>query len=311
MNKQATPKPVWREWLESLGFALGIAFIIRTFLFGLYHVPTGSAEPNLLVGDRIWGNKLVYRFSPIKRGDLIICDNPVFDYAPAGSINNWWQHHVGIPIPFVGLHAGPDNWTKRVIGVPGDTVEGRIEDGKTAVYVNGSKLAEPYVNRLPLIVVERSKGFIPFNHFGPIPIPDFLTHTLKQIPYTYDPSKPYDQQPYYHMSDNAVVKQVGTGKPFFLLPGTPCIDQNGCRDTFGPLVIPAGKYWVMGDNRKGSLDSRWWGLLDEKLIHGRASFVIWSLDSEEAFWLFDFIKHPIDFCTKHMRWNRFFKGLSL
>jgi len=66
----------------------------------------------------------------------------------------------------------------------------------------------------------------------------------------------------------------------------------------------------MGDSRKNSVDSRWWLFLDEDFIHGRASFIIYSIDSQEAFWLFDLIKHPIDFWTKHVRWNRFFRGLN-
>jgi hypothetical protein len=65
----------------------------------------------------------------------------------------------------------------------------------------------------------------------------------------------------------------------------------------------------MGDNRKNSRDSRWWQFLDAEYIRSRASFVMWSIDSDEAFWFFDLIKHPIDFFTKHVRWNRFFKSL--
>ena len=49
---------------------------------------------------------------------------------------------------------------------------------------------------------------------------------------------------------------------------------------------------------------------DKKYIQGRVSFVIYSIDSEEAIWLFDLLKHPIDFWTKHIRWNRFFKTIN-
>ena len=62
----AITKPVWQQWAEALIFALVAAFILRNFFFGLYHVPTGSAEPTILVGDRVWGNKMIYYFSPIE-----------------------------------------------------------------------------------------------------------------------------------------------------------------------------------------------------------------------------------------------------
>lgn len=54
-------------------------------------------------------------------------------------------------------------------------------------------------------------------------------------------------------------------------------DVNGVpRDNFGPVVVPAGKFFVMGDNRDESLDSRYWGFADERSIKGRATFVYWS-----------------------------------
>ena len=54
-------------------------------------------------------------------------------------------------------------------------------------------------------------------------------------------------------------------------------------------------YWAMGDNRLGSCDSRFWGPLDGRMIHGKILCRIWSVDSCEWLWLWDLIKHPIDF----------------
>ena len=59
----------------------------------------------------------------------------------------------------------------------------------------------------------------------------------------------------------------------------------------------------MGDNRRGSFDSRGWGVLKGDLIHGRILFRLWSSDSDESWWILDLIKHPIDF-WKRMRWSR-------
>ncbi len=107
-------KPVWRQWLEALVIAGVVALLLRHFVFGLYHVPTGSAEPTILVGDRAWGNKLAYTFGSIERGDLIIFDNPQHKYEKAGWLKRAWQKYVGLPIPFLGIGAGPINVTKRV-----------------------------------------------------------------------------------------------------------------------------------------------------------------------------------------------------
>lgn len=305
-------KPMWRQWVEAVGIALVLALILRNFVFGLYHVPTGSAEKNILVGDRIWGNKMAYFFSEVKRGELVIFDNPTFDYDQEGSFKYYWQRYIGLPIPLLGLTGGPDNWVKRVIAVPGDIIEGRMEDGKTAVYRNGKKLDEPYVNTLPLIALRKTYGLIPLTHVGPFQIPSFLRYDTKIVNYTYDPSQSFEDQPYYTMTAEEVVRKIGSNQPELLMPFTATPDYRTYRnvDVFGPFKVPEGKYWVMGDSRKNSVDSRWWLFLDEKLVHGRASFVIYSVDSEEAFWLFDLIKHPIDFWTKHVRWNRFLSGLD-
>ena len=85
---------------------------------------------------------------------------------------------------------------------------------------------------------------------------------------------------------------------------------NESVDAFGPITLKENMYWAMGDNRKNSHDSRNWGALHGDTIKGRASFVIFSIDSQEQFWLFDIIKRPLTFWTKQIRWNRFFKSLN-
>ncbi len=307
-------KPIWRQWTEAVVVAFVLALIFRNFIFGLYHVPTGSAEPNILVGDRIWGNKMAYFFGKPKHEDLVIFDNPEFVYNQPSGLRHLWQRYVGFPVPLLGLDVGPDNWVKRVIACPGDTIEGRLEDGKTVIYRNGKKLSEPYVNAFPLIKAKKEVGFFDGENFGPLPVPSFLRFMNKTVRYTFDPSLPLGKQPYYTLTEKEAQRSWSSGAYELDYPFTPSYsygysDQR-CVDSFGPFTLPEGKYWAMGDSRKNSRDSRYWLFLDEKLIHGRASFIIYSVDSEEICWLFDLLKHPIDFWTKHMRWNRFFKGLG-
>jgi len=309
-------KPVLQQWIEAIVIAVVLAIVLRNFVFGLYHVPTGSAEPNILVGDRIWGNKMAYYFSEPKHGDLVIFDNPEVKYDKSNIIKYWWQKYIGFPVPLLGLSGGPDNWVKRVIAVPGDVIEGKLEDGKPVVYINGQKLNETYVNSYPLVRCRKSKGLIPLDSFGPFVVPEFLRlSTRDDYNYTYDPSKSLDEQPFYRLNPDEIVMNSETGKPIFAQPYSPTygFDYSQrtffCVDVFGPFTVPEGKYWMMGDSRKNSRDSRWWHFLDSERVHGRASFIIYSIDSEEPFWLFELVKHPIDFWTKSIRFGRFFRPL--
>ncbi len=310
-------KPAWRQWIEAIVVAGSLVFVLRTYIFGLYHVPTGSAEPTILVGDRIWGNKMSYYLDKIKHGDSVIFDNPEFVFDRSSAINYYWQKYVGFPIPILGLSGGPDNWVKRVIAIPGDVLEGRVENGKTVIYRNGKKLDEVgYVNPYPLIRLMKSTGFIPLDSIGPLLIPSFLRKITKMVDYTYDPTKTFEKQPFYSMKSNQIVRRADytTILSRAYSPTYRYASINGSSgssvDSFGPIRIPEGKYWVMGDSRKNSKDSRFWGFLDEDLIHGRASFVIYSVDSEEPLWIFELIKHPIDFWFKSIRWNRFLKWIK-
>jgi len=302
-------KPVWREWVEHIVFAAAAAFVIRTFIFGIYHVPTGSAEPNILVGDRLWGNKFVYFVHKPKHGDLVIFNDPEFAYSPS-RLKRLWQEYVGLGL-FGLAPVGPENWVKRVIAVPGDTIEGRVEGGKTVIYRNGEKLYEPYINPYPLIRMRKESGFFDRDTFMGRLVPPFLRKRTREVNYTYDPTVPFDAQPFYHITEDEIIRDYRTGELSLAWPRDPWFIPYLRRnvDTFGPFVVPAGKYWVQGDSRRNSRDSRFWTFLDEKFVLGRASFVIFSLDSEESFWGFSLLKDPVAFFTRIIRYNRLLKPL--
>jgi signal peptidase I len=108
-------KSIFREYFESLIVAVILALFVRTWVFQAFKIPTGSMEPNLLVGDHLIVNKMT--FSDVHRGDVIVFKFP----------------------------KEPErDFIKRVIGLPGD----KIELKRKTVYVNGQALTEPYAHFL-------------------------------------------------------------------------------------------------------------------------------------------------------------------
>jgi signal peptidase I len=268
------------QYIEAFIIILPIAFVIRTFFYGLYQVPTGSMETTMLVGERFFADKLSVWFHPPQRGEIIAFNDPTYPYSD-NAVKNWWQRYVW----------GPSNWTKRLIGEPGDRVVGKIENGHPEVYVNGEKLNEPYLNPNPLIAVwEGGRPNVQDVYLGNKRWCD------NRIVYkSYDPAKSWNEQPFYRINPEHIV--LVKGKPELRNPATPNPD-----DEFDVILGP-NEYWAMGDNREGSWDSRGWGKLDGRLIHGKIKFRIWSSDSSEAWWIKDLLFHPIDF-WKRIRWDR-------
>jgi signal peptidase I len=114
---QRTPKIIL-EWTLLIGGALLIAFLIKTFLFQAFYIPSESMTPTLQVGDRVLVNKLSYRLHDVNRGDVVVFeapDDPNTD--------------------------GVKDLVKRVIGLPGETVT--LQGGH--VFVDGRQLEESYL----------------------------------------------------------------------------------------------------------------------------------------------------------------------
>ena len=111
------------------------------------------------------------------------------------------------------------------------------------MYRNGQKLDEPYLNKYPLITVVKD------NHI--------------QSPRSYDPSRPYNDQPFYNFTDYEALlgKRWAEmhGQEWLLMPGTPSFDHHGRNVDIYDVHLGPNQYWCMGDNRLGSKDSRFLG----------------------------------------------------
>ena len=186
-------KSTAREYFESIVVAVILALFIRTFVVQAFKIPTGSMEPNLLVGDHLLVNKFVFAptasgaeqaalpIRDIRRGDIVVFKFP---------------------------EEPERDFIKRVIGLPGETVELRARQ----VYINGQRIQESYAHYM--------------------------------FPQGQD-------------------------------------DEHGSfdvREKYGPVTVPAGHFFMMGDNRDNSQDSRYWGFLPAHYVKGRALMIYWSFE---------------------------------
>jgi len=224
---RSASQSVW-EWTKSIAVALVIWFFLRALLIQAFHIPSPSMENTLLIGDFLFVNKALYgaeipvvkkRLPAIReprRLDVVVFDSP---------------------------ESPGTNVVKRIVGVPGDTLE--MVDN--TVYLDGAKLEEPYAIRTDPLV---------------------------------DPEDPRMRAWQMHHLEGR--------------------DPHGYRPTlktWGPLVVPPDSFFVMGDNRDNSYDSRYWGFLGRDRIEGRPLFIYYSFDQTRV--------SPLPFLTA-IRWRRIF-----
>ncbi|MGH9767572.1 MAG: signal peptidase I [Blastocatellia bacterium] len=217
------PKSAIREFLEQALITVIMALFLMTFIAQAVTVPTGSMQNTINIGDHLFVNKFIFgkptrvlgRLLPtreIKRGDIIVFKLP--------------------DDPKV-------NYVKRVIGLPGETVQVK---GRR-VFVNGEELAEeralvrltgPQEPELPIVRVE-----------------------------------PKPKGAWYRVFHD--VERSSDGDDFELNHGV----KFGVSE---PVKVPEGKYFVMGDSRDNSQDSRYWGFVPRENIFARALYVHLSFD---------------------------------
>ncbi|MBX3138455.1 signal peptidase I [Candidatus Obscuribacterales bacterium] len=130
------------EVVQTLVMAFAIFLVVKAFIAEARYIPSSSMEPTLNINDRILVEKLTSRFfgRQVERGDIIVFFPPTIE---TGVPDNPLLQSVG-GLPF--LSEGPPVFVKRVVGIPGDTIEVKSGQG---VFINGKKLDEPYVKELP------------------------------------------------------------------------------------------------------------------------------------------------------------------
>ncbi len=265
----APPRSVLREYFESLVITTIMALFGMTFIVQAVKVPTGSMQNTILIGDHLLVNKFIFApgetlpFLPqreIRRGDIVVFKYPGNQYDPNR------DKYDETSVPYV------TNFVKRVVGLPGDRIEVRGD----RVLINGKPLDERRVTAIDP---------------GDNELEDHPGH--KAPLETLDTPPPKGDGPYtvYYSPATRSARNDGA-------------DLRAWADFhFGvngrPTVVPEDSYFVMGDNRENSLDSRAWGFVRRDLIIGRAMFVYWSYDQSapsSGFFLLDFIQNS--------RWDR-------
>ena len=190
-------KSTVREYFESIVIAVILALFVRTWVVQAFKIPTGSMENNLLIGDHLLVNKFAVGPTATSLERALL---------PVKTI-----HRQDI-IVFKYPEEPERDYIKRVIGLPGETVE--VKEKK--VYINNQPLEEPYAHFL-----------------APAATPSEFRE----------------------------------------------ITSFDVRERYGPVTVPANQYFVMGDNRDNSQDSRYWGFLPRDYIKGKALVIYWSYEA--------------------------------
>jgi signal peptidase I len=226
--KKPAEKESWVETVKTVVYALLIALVIRTFLFQPFNIPSGSMEATLLVGDYLFVEKYAYGYSrysfPLGLG-------------PFGGRIFGSQPERGDIVVFKFPRDNSTDYIKRVIGLPGDTIQ--MVDGR--LILNGK-------------AVKRA------------PAPDYV-----------------ETENGYRNVVKRWRETLPNGKSYLTLDR----DPNGTYDNTGVYTVPAGHYFMMGDNRDNSADSRAdVGYVPAVNLVGKAELIFFSTDGSAHFWEF-------------------------
>lgn len=234
-------RPIWLEFTADLFPVIAFIFILRSFLFEPFKIPSGSMIPTLQVGDFILVNKFTYgiRFPVInkkmidigqpQRGDVVVFRYPVDESV---------------------------DYIKRVVGVPGDIIQ-YVDKRLT---VNGQAFQYEPIKNIPQVSQSDEQIL-----FGNIP------NDLK--PRHFNETYPGSLGGVKHLIENDPTRPSGFASTF--VKENAFVNMENCDYSASGFTckVPAGSYFMMGDNRDNSLDSRYWGFVPEKNLVGKAIFI--------------------------------------
>lgn len=254
------PKSLFREYFESLTVTLVMALFGMTFILQAVTVPTGSMQNTILIGDYLIVNKFI--FNP---------GGQPLPFLPMREIKR--GDIIVFKYPGNSVDPGSDrerglvkyqlNYVKRVIGLPGEKVEFR----NNQVFINDKPLPE---HRM----------------IGDTEIKDAALDVQE-----YEPREPDDQWTVYYNRRTAAAVRSGMKLP---------TRQYNFGVEGKPMIVPENSFFVMGDARDDSDDSRGWGFVPRELVIGRAMFVYWSCDRGAS-------NGSMIGCLTHPRFDRILK----
>jgi len=266
-KEEKTPKQKSIEFVKNLLFALVAALLIKSFLIETSRVPTGSMETTIKVGDFLFVNKFIYGSSsprniPFTNIALPYFQLPAFADPEKGDIVVF--EYPGDRDQLVPTEIS--NYVKRCIATPGDTIEIKNK----VVFINGKESPIPshiqYLEELPNPVGVASFGIFPKgaqwnkDNYGPYIIPkvgDIIELNLDNIDW-------------WH----TIIDREFSERVVKVLDGKITIKGNEVSS----YTIQKDYYFMMGDNRDDSADSRYWGLVPRDLVVGEALMIYWSWD---------------------------------
>lgn len=272
------------EYGKTILITLLAALVLKLFVVDAYRIPSTSMENTLQVGDFLLVNKLAYGLHTPRRLPFTATSFSSFTLPLFRSV------HRGDVIVFE-FPGGRDevkpsesaNYIKRCIGLPGDTVE--IRFGK--VFVNGIEISFPLHGRNTTHPADNAfrhnaemfpegSAFSDVN-YGPVVVPK-RNDILKINPATFS-----HWQIFIQREGHAIQFTVDT----IFIDGTATSSYR----------VQQNYYFVLGDNRDNSMDSRYWGFVPENHLIGEALFIYWSWDPEIPV-------YSISEKYSTIRWNR-------
>jgi len=221
MQEELVRRPWWVEYTAGFFPVIALVFVLRSFLFEPFRIPSGSMMPTLQIGDLILVNKFTYGIRlPVVNRTLIELGHP----------------ERGDVIVFRYPHQPSQDYIKRVVGLPGD----RVDYHDRRLTVNGQVVAVRETT--PFFDPGRAQTYLQF------------IETLGSV-------------------QHRIIFNEGEGTPIH--PAAQHTDRDACVYSAGGVActVPPESYFVMGDNRDNSEDSRFWGFVPDRNIIGRAFFI--------------------------------------